>query len=681
MIAPTRSTCLNISMVLQNGELPPTLLMQEKGKEIDEAIENLHLGGFGVVAGTGTGKTLSIRDIAKKILGQELRVDVVNRENDATDYTWTCNVIVVTPGVALHWLKAGVVSQKDLVIIDEIHQTSEHLELSMALGKRAECTTVWMSATVDAEVYAKYLESRTVIQCSAFDPQKKAKVECSYDQVEGFIRGHLTEFSRGRGVAVFVATRAEAENLARTFDGMNGIHAEFYHGGETVEKLRAFLRGQVPKPFMIFMTIAGASSLNILGLDTVVIQDEMYKEIVHSGVKVLEQVRLGNNELLQMGGRVNGRVAGGRIYILSSRDISFHELEPQQPDFVLGGDLDRVALTCARIGVNAGDLDLIGEINHVQYAKRVARFKKRGIIMEEGDELTSYGRQVEQLPVTPAWAEMLVHAAQSGDEDLLNITVVCSCIESLYSLGFNGFGINEFVVARSDHLTGYNAIAKALRDYGYISRNGDVQYKFRGDFKDRNTNKPGEFLAFCLGQHLRPKAIKEVVLAMKSVYQQLRLRLPRTESFVKVENEGSEEGLRGKFVKLLAKVQSLDFVKEGSHPTAGMVQTAKSSRTMGMNVLGTLRYWKDNFGYTKASIEGTEIPESLVEQEAKRQLSRFTGLSLDCEKLIGIFTLEFADTAFAHSKEVTEADVPADRQREAASFFADALAALIINEG
>lgn len=34
VVAPTRSTCLNISMVLSNGAIPETLLIQEKGKEI-----------------------------------------------------------------------------------------------------------------------------------------------------------------------------------------------------------------------------------------------------------------------------------------------------------------------------------------------------------------------------------------------------------------------------------------------------------------------------------------------------------------------------------------------------------------------------------------------------------------------------------------------------------------------
>ncbi|MFH1404575.1 MAG: DEAD/DEAH box helicase, partial [Patescibacteria group bacterium] len=254
--------------------------------------------------------------MARKILGEELMVDVVTREHDATDYTWTCNVLVVTPGVALNWFKSGQLGASDLMVYDEVHQTSEHLELSLALAKRAGCTAVFMSATVDPQVYSDYFGSRQVIACSAFDPSKKSvvftesppRVDRDYDHLEDYLTRHMHKWiEQKRAVAVFVPTRAKAEKLSGIFGEWKGLYADFYHGGESADKLRAFLTGSVPQPFIIFMTIAGASSLNILGLNTVVIQDDMYAERVRSGVSVLERVELGNNELLQMGGRVNGR--------------------------------------------------------------------------------------------------------------------------------------------------------------------------------------------------------------------------------------------------------------------------------------------------------------------------------------------------------------------------------------
>src|SRR5437660_728313 len=399
VVAPTRSICVNIQTVLTSEHVPETFLIRERSAELLDAITCIAEGGFGVVAGTGTGKTVATRDICRQILDSDLRIDIVTREHDATDYTWACNVLIVTPGVALHWLKMGKLSNSDLFVLDEVHQTSEHLELSMALAKKFGCTFVWMSATVDPTVYASYLDARRVVICEAFDPGRKAEVIVRQTDmrelasVEAAVLTFISEEAdRQRNTAVFVPTRAMAERLAQSArESISGLHADFYHGGEPAEKLRAFLTGEIPYPFAIFMTVAGASSLNIMGLDTVVIVDQWYSEVIRSGgVRSLERRPLGHNELLQMGGRVNGRTINGKILILTNRDLDFHALRPASPDFVLGGDLEQLALCCARVGVDAKDLDLIGHFDHPAYEKVMCRLSERGLIAgdAEGQHIT-----------------------------------------------------------------------------------------------------------------------------------------------------------------------------------------------------------------------------------------------------------------------------------------------------
>jgi ATP-dependent helicase HrpA len=619
VIAPTRSTCLNISLVLENDSIPKTLLMQEKEDEIFEALGKVKKGGFGVVAGTGTGKTVSIRDIAHFVLQEDLRVDMVTRESEATEYTWTCNIIVVTPGIALHWFQNDVIAAADLLVVDEIHQTSEHLELSLALAKRNGNKIVWMSATIDPDVYARYLEARTVIRCRAYDPSRRAVVKVLEDNLVDFLSHNIESFIKERrGVAVFVPTRAMAEQMAKLYGGFGRINSDFYHGGEKVEKLRQFLEGGVPRPFMVFMTSAGASSLNITGLDTVVIVDECFKEVVHSGVPVFEKTRLGSNDLLQMGGRVNGRAIGGKIFILTTRVVNFHSLKPESPQFVLGGDLQHVALVCARLGVDLSDLDLITQVDKGVYAQHVKRFRERGIINKKGT-LTDYGSEVEQLPVTPAWAEMVVHAKKLGDERLFDVVVGCAGIDSLYSLIRKEADLSEVGVSGSDHLTGYNIVATALRKFGSIEGSGgDVNYEFRGDYVNKSfdgktglqTVEKGEFIEWCELHGFNGKAIREATLAMKSVYHQLGMQLPQPSAFKSVVANGT---LAADFIRLLAIVGSLDFVSKEYHPEAGTVWTARHSvcHPQG-NIWGTIRYWKDTKYIQRATIEGTEVPAVLV---------------------------------------------------------------------
>src|SRR3989454_7897485 len=81
----------------------------------------------------------------------------------------------------------GLITERDTLVVDEIHQTSAELELCLALGKRARCRFIWLSATVDPSFYARYLESRAVIESSAFDPAKAAKVRVLPMDVKTFL--------------------------------------------------------------------------------------------------------------------------------------------------------------------------------------------------------------------------------------------------------------------------------------------------------------------------------------------------------------------------------------------------------------------------------------------------------------------------------------------------------------
>src|SRR2546422_8853184 len=103
------------------------------------------------------------------------------------------------------------------------------------------------------------------------------------------------------------------------------------------------------------MTAAGQSALNIRGLDTVVIYDARYANVVERGGNVLTRLYLGANALLQMAGRVHGRVEGGEGFILRGRDLSFDVLRPTSQEFQRVGDAERGASTCPALGGDAAD--------------------------------------------------------------------------------------------------------------------------------------------------------------------------------------------------------------------------------------------------------------------------------------------------------------------------------------
>jgi ATP-dependent RNA helicase HrpA len=593
IIAPTRAACETIELALKLQV--DTLLEREHGTELREwAAEGLP---FGIVAGTGTGKTLGIRPIAESILREPLHAGVVNREREATPETPSWNVVIVTTGIARRWFQDDLITGRDTIVVDEIHQTSAELELCLALGKRAGCRFIWLSATVDPTFYSQYLNSSRVLVTQAFDPALKAKVQVLPQQPEEFLTDRYIRhlMKERRGVAVFVPTRAEVEKLA---DGLGAqwprLTTAFYHGGEPIRVIRPFLEGEVERPFLLAMTAAGQSALNVRGLDTVVIYDARYGNVVDRGRNVLHRLYLGANEILQMAGRVHGRVPNGEVVILSDRDLVFESLRPTPPEFQLAGDAERVAITCAALGVDARDLDLPVPLDRTAYNRAIALLSSRGLI--ENGKLTSYGREVEALPVERPWGELLVHA----DEELIPIVAVSSNIDSLHRMTREERDLHGVIVNGSDHLTAYNLYAEAVNHHGYL---GEVYGLPRHLFEDGLTE-------WAERRGVLVKAIEDTALGLASVYRSLELPLPKQLPY-------ASKDVRRQWADLVARIMPFDLVID-EHTADG--QEARVSKTSVAGswgaVAGSLRYFADRFGVPRAAIEGTTLSYDLVRKYA-----------------------------------------------------------------
>lgn len=597
VIAPTRAACETIELALTTHV--DTVLEREHGEEIRTLARSGR--GFGIVAGTGTGKTLAVRPIAEATLGTTaLRIGVVNREREATPETPTWNVIVVTTGIARRWFQDGDILARDTLVVDEIHQTSAELELCLALGKRVGCRFIWLSATVDPAFYARYLEAAAVIQTTAFDPARAADVRVVRKDPAGFLDDRfLQAVSRERrGVGMFLPTRASVEQVASAVgDRFRRITSAFYHGGEPIRVIRPFLEEGAPKPFFLAMTAAGQSALNIRGLDTVVIDDTRFANVVERGKNVLTRLHLGTNEILQMAGRVHGRVEHGRVFILSDRDIDFRSLRPTAPEFQLAGDCERVALTCAGLGVRADELDLPVVLDHGAYRRALRHLEARGVV--ENGRLSRYGRLVEALPVERPWAELIAHA----EPRLLPYLAVMASIESLHRMTRDQRDLSGLVVAGSDHLTAYNVYADAFTRAGYL---GEVYGLPRQLFDE------GAITLWADRRGVLVKAIEDSALAMASVCRAVDVELPDRMPLV-------DDGIRRAFCDLVARIMPFDLVIDEETVDGQEARVSRSSVCGSWGaVAGSLRFFADRFGVPRASIDGTQVPNDLVRKYAVR---------------------------------------------------------------
>lgn len=596
VIAPTRAACETIELALGLGI--STVLEKQHGEEI----RNLAAAGkgFGIVAGTGTGKTLSIRPIAETILATDtLRAGVVNREREATPETPTWNVIVVTTGIARRWFQDGDILATDTLVVDEIHQTSAELELCLALGKRVGCRFIWLSATVDPTFYARYLSAAAVLESSAFDSSKAADVKIVRKNPLSFLDDRFLQqvVKERRGVGMFLPTRAGVEQAAGLVgDRFPRINTAFYHGGEPIRVIRPFLEGEEKKPYFLAMTAAGQSALNVQGLDTVVIDDTRFTNIIEKGKNVLTKLHLGANEILQMAGRVHGRVAGGRVFILSDRDIQFSSLRPTAPEFQLAGDSERVAMTCADLGVAADQLELPVPLDRVAYRRAITLLEQRGII--ENGRLSRYGKAVEAMPVDRPWAELLVNA----DDELVPYLAVMSSIESLHRMTREDRDLSGVTVKGSDNLTAYNLYAEAFSRCGYI---GEV-YGLPRHLFDESIEHWAEQRGVLV------KAIEDAALASASIYRSLGMELPD-------RMVNARDHIYRKLTQLLAQFMPFDLVIDEQTADGTEARVSKTSVCGSWGpIAGDLRYFADRSGIPRAGIEGTQVPIELIRQYATR---------------------------------------------------------------
>ena len=457
-----------------------------------------------------------------------------------------------------------------------------------------------------------------MLQSYAFDPARAADVKVVRKDPLEFLddRFLLRVVREKRGVGMFLPTRAGVEQAAESVEmGFPRINTAYYHGGEPIRIIRPFLEGGEKKPYFLAMTAAGQSALNVKGLDTVIIDDTRFGNIIERGKNVLTRMHLGANEILQMAGRVHGRVEGGRVFILSDRDIQFETLKPTAPEFQLAGDSERVAMTCADLGVDATALDLPVPLDRIAYRNAMKLLESRGII--ENGRLSTYGKAVEALPVDRPWAELLVNA----DDELVPYLAVMSSIESLHRMTREERDLGGLVIPGSDHLTSYNLYAEAYTKHGYM---GEV-YGLPRHLFDEGIESWAERRGVLV------KAIEDTALGMASVMRALGIQLPDR---MPIANDGT---LR-RFADLLARYMPLDLVIDEETADGNEARVSKTSVCGSWGpIAGELRYFADRSGTPRAGIEGTQIPSHLVRRYATRGASE---IKYDPRRKGGVLIIE-----------------------------------------
>jgi len=317
------------------------------------------------------------------------------------------------------------------VVLDELHERSLHADLALAFvrrlraGKRPDLKVLAMSATIDAERFASFLDAEAIsVAGRRFDvaiehleqrderpieEQVRAAVRRLVLAPEGLL-GHVLVFLPGAAEIRRCATALE--ETARSHD----LEILPLHGDLPPEEQDRAVRGG-KKRKLILSTNVAETSITIDGVVAVV--DSGLERAASfspwSGVGELVTAPICQASATQRAGRA-GRTRAGRalrLYTKHDHDGRLAYLKPE----IQRIDFSETRLFLARMGVtDARTFPFFEAPAPAAIDRAESTLGKLGALDGAG-AITELGRALVELPVHPRLARVAVEAARTGHRD------------------------------------------------------------------------------------------------------------------------------------------------------------------------------------------------------------------------------------------------------------------------
>ena len=314
VIAPTRAACETIELAL--GLHLDTLLERSTARRSASSPRRARASASS--PGTARARRSPSGRSPKRSSATPLRVGVVNREREATPETPSWNVDH-RHDRASRGGGSRTTGHPAATRSSSTRSTRRRRSSSCASrwGSASGCRFIWLSAPRWTRRSTPATSTApTCWRAYAFDPAQgegEGRAAEARRVPERALHPPFIKQKRGRRACSSRRAPGSSEAAGTCGEQWPRIPRAFYHGGEPIRVIRPFLEGEAERPFLLAMTAAGQSALNVRGLDTVVIDDARYGNVVERGRNVLHRLYLGANEILQMAGRVHGRVPDGEV--------------------------------------------------------------------------------------------------------------------------------------------------------------------------------------------------------------------------------------------------------------------------------------------------------------------------------------------------------------------------------
>ena len=335
----------------------------------------------------------------------------------------------VGPRTRLRFVTEGILSRRLLsdphlkgvaaVVLDEFHE--RHLESDLALAllqrlqrTRPELRIVVMSATLDAELVARYLDGCPVMRSEGklFDLSIK-HLPYSPDPLEAQVRSAvemLIGAERSGDTLVFLPGAAEIRRTMRACGKVArraGLLVLPLHGSLPPQEQDRAL-SPVSQRKLILATNVAESSVTVEGV-TAVIDSGLARFASYSlwsGFPTLHVGRVSKASAKQRAGRA-GRTAPGHVLRLYTEEDYSRRLEQDVPE-ILRSDLSQLCLSLRAMG--------IAQVNDVAWldAPAEAAVERAGALLDRLGANGEVAKRLARFPLPPRLSRILVEALERG---------------------------------------------------------------------------------------------------------------------------------------------------------------------------------------------------------------------------------------------------------------------------
>jgi HrpA-like RNA helicase len=323
-------------------------------------------------------------------------------------------ILYCTDGLQLvRELTGSGTSDKQVLVLDEIHEWNENMEVLIAWAKK-RCAedpafkVVLMSATIEAGSLAAYFGTQALISV----PGRTYAVEKRYgtDIVEEIMAQLNT---RKSNMLVFLPGKAEIESVAEAIAGSAKNVPIIPLHSQLDPETQQLAFANYPQGKVVLTTNVAQTSVTIDDIDTVIDSGLERRAEVRSGVEGLFIEQVSRADCMQRAGRA-GRTKEG-LYILAPLDrLPCSPLE-ERPSYgvpeIMRKHIDRLVLRLANIGIDIESLDF-----YHSPSKKTVKLAKRTLVslgaINGAGIVTAIGRKMERFPVESSYARMLVEAEQ-----------------------------------------------------------------------------------------------------------------------------------------------------------------------------------------------------------------------------------------------------------------------------